>query len=116
MRRHFAARFISPSANVGEIGRVRSPLLQPDGPDVTDDELRKLCSDLARENELLHARVVEMTNLAEEAVGLRVEAELAREAAEEQLRLLLQTRSMRWVQPLRRLYGRVRRYFGRAGA
>jgi hypothetical protein len=90
--------------------------LQSDGPNLTDDELRRLVSDLARENELLHARVIEMGNLAEESVGLRVEAELAREAAEEQLRQLLQTRFMRTVQPLRSLYGRLRRRFGREGA
>jgi hypothetical protein len=95
-----------------------------------DDERHTLAVALARENELLHARVVEMSNLAEEAVALRVEAELAREAAERELKALLNTRTMRALRPLRTAYaklrqrvgrvrvlcGRVRRRLGRGGA
>lgn len=85
------------------------------GPELSDHDIRMLAVELARENELLNARVVEITELAEEAVAGRVEAERAREEAEQEFHALLQTRAMRMLRPLRSAYGRLRRRFGRVG-
>jgi uncharacterized protein YggE len=79
-----------------------------DASELTNVELRTLAIELARENELLHARVTEMSDLAEESVALRVEAELAREAAEQELHAVLQTRIMRALRPFRIAYRKLR--------
>jgi len=88
-------------------------LERADGPKATGEDLRIFAADLARENELLHARLVEITDLAEEAVARQVEAERAREAVERELDALLHTRSMRVLRPFRAWYGRLRGRLGR---
>lgn len=72
-----------------------------------------MAAELARENELLHARLVEMTDFAEEAVARQVEAERARDDAAHELDALLNTRAMRALRPLRAAYGRLRQRLGR---
>jgi hypothetical protein len=84
-----------------------------DVPEPTGEELRTLAAQLARENELLNARLVEMTAFAEEAVARQVDAERARDEAEGELEALLNTRSMRVLRPLRAAYERLRRRLGR---
>ncbi len=97
------------------LGYARGLLEPANDLGVDDDDLRTLATALARENELLHARVIEISDLAEEAVALQVEAERAQEAAEHELSALLQTRTMRALRPIRVAYGKLRRRFGRAG-
>lgn len=77
-------------------------------PDPGEPDLRPLAARLAQENELLHQRVVEMRELAEEAVARQVELEL-------ELQALLNTRMMRGLRPLRVAYGSIRRRLGRGG-
>ena len=62
---------------------------------------------------MLHARVVEMTEFAEEAVARQVDAERARDDAARELDALLNTRAMRALRPLRDAYGRLRERLGR---
>jgi hypothetical protein len=90
-------------------------LATPDDTELTHDDLIALASDLARENEAVQAKLVEMTSFAEEAVALRVDAERERDEAVQQLQALLNTRVMRAIRPLRVAYGRLRRAFGRPG-
>jgi predicted component of type VI protein secretion system len=82
-------------------------------PDSADEDLRALASELAHENQMLHKRLVEMTDFAEEAVARQVDAERARDDAQRELEALLNTRAMRALRPLRAAYGRVRHRLGR---
>lgn len=86
-------------------------MVPQEGHELSDREVRDLAVQLAHENELLHLRVLEITDLAEEAVAHQVAAEREREATNQELQKLLQTPTMRFLRMLHKPYAKLRRLF-----
>ena len=71
-------------------------------------EAERLIDRLDADNERLRMKVLDLLRLMEAAVTERVDHELRAEALEAELRAVQNTKIMRAVAPLRRLYARAR--------
>lgn len=72
-------------------------------------EAERIIERLDADNERLRMKVLDLLRLMEAAVSERVDHELRAEALEAELTALQQTKIMRLVAPLRRVYARMRR-------